>query len=137
LRTQPRAYLITFVVLLIVAAVLPLLTLIGPFHQLQWFLPGDLTIRGTFPFLIIAAGLWALAWAERSRALTVIALIYTGAALLASLYDVENVVFRGGWISGLAQYRFGGLPNVALPALILLIAGLVSFGVQHRQRRAA
>ena len=137
LRTQPRAYLVTFVVLLIVAAVLPLLTLIGPFHQLQWFLPGDLTIRGTFPFLIIAAGLWALAWAERSRALAVIALIYTGAALLASLYDVENVVFRGGWISGLAQYRFGGLPNVALPALILLIAGLVSFGVQHRQRRVA
>jgi hypothetical protein len=137
LRTAPRAYLITLVVLLVVAAVLPLLALIGPFHQLQWFLPGDLTIRGTFPFLIIAAGLWALAWAERSRALAVIALIYTGASLLASLYDVENVIFRGGWISGMDQYRFGSLPNVALPALVLLIAGLISFGIQRRQRRLA
>jgi DNA-binding transcriptional ArsR family regulator len=35
--------------------------------------PGDLVIRGTFPFVIIAVGLWALAWAERSRALAVIA----------------------------------------------------------------
>jgi DNA-binding MarR family transcriptional regulator len=39
-------------------------------------------VRGTFPFVIIAAGLWVLAWAERSRALAVIAAVYTAAALL-------------------------------------------------------
>ena len=39
-------------------------------------------MRGTFPFVIIAAGLWVLAWAERSRALAVVAAVYTAAALL-------------------------------------------------------
>ena len=54
-------------------------------------------VRGTFPFVIIAVGLWALAWAERSRALAVIAAVYTGTARLASLYNVESLLFRLGW----------------------------------------
>ena len=66
----------------------------------RWPAVGDLWMRGTFAFLIIAVGLWVLAWAERSRALAVIALVYTGAALLASLYNVENILFRLGWNPG-------------------------------------
>jgi len=52
---------------------------------------------GHVPVLIIAAGLWVLAWAERSRALAVIAAVYTAAALLSSLDNIENVLFRPGW----------------------------------------
>ncbi len=137
LRTPARPYVITFVVLLVVSVVLPLVAMTGGVTPLQLLLPGDLTVRGTFPFLIIAAGLWALAWAERSRALTIIAAIYTGVALLASLYDLENVLFRLGWAPTGDQWRFTSLPDVALPALVLLVAGVASFLVQRRQRRAA
>ena len=101
--------------------------------------PGDLVIRGTFPFLIIAVGLWVLARAERSRALAVIALIYTAAALLASLYNVENVLFRLGWTPSPGQWRLTSLPGVLLPALVLLVAGVSAFAVQrpHRTARSA
>jgi hypothetical protein len=96
--------------------------------------PGDLVVRGTFPFVIIAAGLWVLAWAERSRALTAIAAVYTATALLASLYDIENVLFRLGWIPSGNDWRLTSLPNVLLPALVLLAAGAGAFAVQRRHR---
>jgi hypothetical protein len=100
-------------------------------------LPGDLTIRGTFPFVIIAVGLWVLAWAERSRALAVIAAVYTGTAVLATLYDVENVLFRLGWNPSPGEWRFTSLPNVLLPALVLLVAGAGAFLVQRHRRPPA
>jgi hypothetical protein len=96
--------------------------------------PGDLVVRGTFPFVIIAAGLWVLAWAERSRALTLIAAVYTATALLASLYDIENVLFRLGWNPAGNDWRLTSLPNVLLPALVLLAAGAGAFAVQRRHR---
>jgi hypothetical protein len=91
-------------------------------------------MRGTFPLVIIAAGLWALAWAERSRALAVIAAVYTAAALLASLYNVENVLFRLGWNPSGQEWRLTSLPNVLLPALVLLVAGTGAFAAQRRPR---
>ena len=100
-------------------------------------LPGDLIIRGTLPFLIIAAGLWTLARAERSRALLAVAAIYTGTALLASLYNIENVLFRLGWNPSPGQWQLTSLPNVLLPALVLLAAGTAAFVVQRRTRRMA
>jgi hypothetical protein len=101
------------------------------------FWPDDLVVRGTFPLVIIAAGLCALAWAERSRALAAIAAVYTGAALLASLYNVENVLFRLGWKPGLGDSDLTSLPNLLLPALVLLVAGAGAFAVQRRHRVAA
>jgi hypothetical protein len=92
--------------------------------------------RGTFPFVIIAAGLWALAWAERSPALAGIAAAYTGTALLASLYDIENLLFRLGWNPAPGQEDLASLPNVLLPALVLLAAGAGAFAVQRRRRTA-
>ncbi len=122
LVTPSRGYLIT-------GAILALLALA------PWLpLPGDLVIRGTFPFVIIGLGLWMLVWAERSWALLAIVVVYTGTALLASLYDIENVVFRLGWIPVGSQWRLAALPNVLLPALVLLVAGGGAFLVQ-RQRR--
>ena len=90
--------------------------------------------RGTFPFVIIAVGLWALAWAERSRALAVIAAVYTATALLSSLYDLENVLFGLGWNPSGGDWSLTSLPNVLLPALVLLAAGAGAFAAQHRRQ---
>jgi len=136
--TPARGYLITGMALTVLALAIPPLTLW--LHRLSWvWLPfGDVWIRGTLAFLIIATGLWVLARAERSRALAVIALVYTGAALLSSLYNVENVVFRMGWNPGQSSFawQLTALPNVLLPAAVLLVAGCAAFLVQ-RTRRAA
>lgn len=136
LKTPNRGYLITTSVLTGLAFFLPVIAQIPGLRFLWVLLPGDLTIRGTVPFLIIAAGLCVLAWAERSRALGVVAAIYTGTALLASLYNIENVLFRLGWNPSGGQWQLTSLPNVLLPALVLLVAGGVAFLVQRRQRSA-
>jgi hypothetical protein len=135
LATPARGYVITGAVITVLAIVLPPLSLIHVLRWLQVLWPGDLVVRGTFPFLIIAAGLCVLAWAERSPALAVIVAVYTGAALLASLYDIEN--FRLGWNPAADNGRLGSLPGVLLPALILLAAGAGAFAVQRRHRAAA
>jgi hypothetical protein len=140
LATPARGYLVTTAVLTVLALVIPLLSQVRSPHWLSWLQhlgvlwPGDLVVRGTFPFVIIAAGLWVLAWAERSRALTLIAAVYTATALLASLYDIENVLFRLGWNPAGNDWRLTSLPNVLLPALVLLAAGAGAFAVQRRHR---
>jgi hypothetical protein len=131
LQTPARGYVITLAVLTLLALLVPLLP------PRLWFWPSDLVVRGTFPFVIIAAGLWALAWAERSRALAAVAAVFTGAALLASLYNVENLVFRLGWRPGPSDLDLTSLPNVLLPALVLLAAGAGAFAVQRRPRATA
>jgi len=60
-----------------------------------------------------------------------------GAALLASLYNVENLLFRLGWKPGPGDWDLTSLPNVLLPALVLLAAGAGAFAVQQRHRAAA
>jgi hypothetical protein len=85
--------------------------------------------RGYEATLVIAAGLIALAWFERSVALAGISAVYAAAALLASLYNVENVLFDLGWDPVSAhpdQLRLVALPNLLLPALVLLLAGSVT-----------
>jgi len=133
-QTPARGYIATGVVLTALALLLPLLSQLVPF--LRWLWPGDLWIRGTFAFLIIAAGLWILARAERSVALAITAAVYTGAAVLVSLYNVENLLFRLGWNPGNGDSPLTVLPGVLLPAVVLLIAGLAAFVVQRKIRRA-
>jgi hypothetical protein len=130
LLTSARGFVVVGVV---VTAAIILLSAVPAAARL-W--PGDLVIRGIFPLFVIAAGLFALAWAERSWALIATAVLFTGAALLASLYDVENVLFRLGWDPGPAQQGLTALPNVLLPAIILLVAGLCSFPAQRPRRLA-
>lgn len=139
LRTPARAVTITGIVLAALAFLGPMLVANLSFPYAPVGLPvGDLWVRGTFAFLIAAAGLWLLAWAERSRALAVITLIYTGAALLASLYNVENVLYRLGWNpgDGMTGARLAELPNVLLPALVLLAGGAGAFFLRPRPSRA-
>jgi hypothetical protein len=62
--------------------------------------------------------------------------IFTGAALLSSLYDVENILFRLGWHPSLAQEGLTALPGVLLPAVVLLVAGLCALPAQRPRRLA-
>jgi len=136
LRAPARAVTITGIALAALAFLGPMLVANLPFRNTPAGLPlGDLWMRGTFAFLIAAAGLWVLAWAERSRALAVITLAYTGAALLASLYDVENLLYRLGWSPGPGG-AVAMLPNVLLPALVLLAGGAGAFFLRPRPARA-
>jgi hypothetical protein len=134
LQTPSRAYLVTMVVLAGLAiAIPPLSQMRSPrslrfLHNLQVLWPGDLVIRGTFPFVIIAVGLLVLAWAERSRALAATAAVYTAASLLASLYDVSNLTARLGW-----NPAEQSLPNVLLPGLVLLAAGAIALAMRRRR----
>ena len=124
LMTPARGFVIAGVIVGVLVIVLPAMQL----------LPGDLVVRGTLPFLIIAATLWVLAWAERSRALLLVAAIFTGSALLASLYNIENILHRLGWSPSLT---FSTLPNILLPALVLLVSGACAYVVQRRRLVAA
>jgi len=138
IKTPARAFTTTGIVLAALAFLGPLLAADLPFGYGPVPPVEDLWVRGTFAFLIAAAGLWVLAWAERSRALALITLAYTGAALLASLYNVENLLYPLGWNPGFgsASARLTVLPNVLLPALVLLVAGAGAFLLRPRPGRA-
>jgi hypothetical protein len=129
LRTPAQGYLVIGFVLLALALVIPVLADHDSHSPLRLLMPGDLLIRGTFPFMIIAVSLCVLAWAERSIALTIIAATYLALSLVASLYDIENVLYRLGWNLSPAV---SGLPNVVLPALVLLLSGASAWAVQRR-----
>jgi hypothetical protein len=137
LATPARGYVVTGAVITVLALYLPPLSNLPALNWLSALWPGDLVVRGMFPFLIIAAALCVLAWAERSPALAVIAAVYTGTALLVNLYDVENVLSRLGWSLAAGDGRLSSLPGVLLPALILLAAGAGALAVQRRHRGMA
>jgi len=130
LRTPARGYLITGLVIVALALLIPLVGRGSGVGMLP-IMPGDLLIRGTFPFVLVGLGLCFLAWAERSVGLTVIAVAYLAVALLASLYNIENVFYNvfGWYLNGIAS----ALPNVLLPGLVLLLSGAGAWVVQRRQ----
>ena len=127
LMTPSRGFVRAGVIVGVLVLVLPVFPL----------LPGDLTVRGLLPFLIIAAVLWVLARAERSPGLAVVAAVFTGAALLSSLYNTENILFRLGWTPHGSGWSLTALPNILLPALVLLVSGAVAYLVQRHRRAAA
>jgi hypothetical protein len=142
LRTPARGYLIAGLIIIALTLLIPLVGLgvstesrgsgLGGVVGMVMFMPGDLVVRGTFPLVLIGLGLCVLAWAERSVGLTVIAVAYLGLALLASLYDIENVFYN--WFGWYLNATESSLPNVLLPALVLLLSGAGAFVVQRRQR---
>jgi hypothetical protein len=129
-QTATRGPVMTFagasVVVLVIGAI--------PFA----FLLGALAFRGTDWLVVVAAGLLALAIAERNALLFVIAVLHAGAAALGALYNVENLLFDVlGWfgVSDRGQpYQVGAALNVLLPGIVLLLGALVTFA---RNRRAA
>lgn len=133
--TSPaRGAAITGIVLTLLALVLPPIAQSARLTALLTAFPWFLVAHGTYPFLIIAVSVCVLAWAERSPALTVIALIYLAVTVVACSYDVENLLGRLGLYSSGVWYSV--LPNLALPVLVLLLSGLAAC-VVGRQRAAA
>lgn len=129
LRTPARGYLIMGLIIVALALLIPLA---GRGAGVALIMPGDLLIRGTFPFVLIGLGLCFLAWAERSVGLAVIAAAYLALALVASLYDIQNVFYN--WLGWSLGPTVSSLPNVVLPALVLLLSGAGAWAVQRRNR---
>jgi len=133
LRTPARGYLITGLIIVALALLIPL---VGRGSGVGMFImPGDLLGRGMFPFVLIGLGVCFLAWAERSVALALIAAVYLALALLASLYDIQNVFYN--WFGLGLNSTMGALPNVLLPGLVLLFTGAAAWVVQRRNRPPA
>jgi len=131
--TQARWYVITTATITLMALLIPVLAQVSALRALAILMPGDLMVRGTFPFVIVAAGLLVLAWIERSLLLTVVGVVYAGAAVVASLYDVSNMIARMGWMLPPADEA---LPNVLLPAVVLVVGAAVALAVSRHQEPA-
>ena len=118
-RVAPAVVAPTVVtVVFLVVAVLPISFFLWP-----------LLIRDYTAMLVIAVGLLALAWQERSLGLWITAGLVTAAAVLANTYNVENLVFRLGWDPFVAhpdQLRFEQLPALVAPAIVLLVGAAVA-----------
>jgi hypothetical protein len=105
-------------IVLLVVAVLPVGMYVWPLYT-----------RDYTALLVIAVGLLALAWQERSRELGVIAVLFTAVAVLANTYNVENIAIRLGWDPfevHPGQLRFEQLPALVAPAAVLLLGGAVA-----------
>jgi hypothetical protein len=53
------------------------------------------------------------------------------------LGEMKVLLFRLGWNPAPGDWDLTSLPNVLLPALVLLAAGASAFAVQRRHRTAA
>lgn len=117
LRTPTRAFLITGIVLGELVLLVPLLA--------SQSLPTARLLHDTHragPLVIIAALLWVLAWAERSRMLAIITAIYLVAALTVSVFTYGGVIGVSPGVAALSltSMRLLGL----IPALVLLAGGV-------------
>ncbi|HEX5117706.1 MAG TPA: hypothetical protein VFW65_21140 [Pseudonocardiaceae bacterium] len=82
-------------------------------------------LHGFGGLLVIGVGLLGLAWSERSVGAAVVAALFTATAMLANLYDMENIFSRlfGGFTDNETTIAFQSL---VVPALVLLIGGVVA-----------
>ncbi|HKS52544.1 MAG TPA: hypothetical protein VJS67_11815 [Pseudonocardiaceae bacterium] len=110
---SPTAYIVTGL------ALLALLVVTTWVHVFPF---GNLVIRGLTPLITIAIGLFVLARCERSWPLATFAAAFLALALVANLYDMENVAYRLGLGSP------GFQTNVIVAGVTLLLGGL-GFGL--------
>jgi hypothetical protein len=88
------------------------------------------TLQGRGGLLVIAIGLLGLAWMERSALCGTVAALYTLAALLANLYNMENVFYRLFGFSDNATAA--AFDNLLLPGLVLIVGGIVALLTARR-----
>jgi hypothetical protein len=86
-------------------------------------------VHGLNPLLTISLVLFALAWAERSRALLLFAAANL-AAVLANAYNIDGLVRDHGWAVAM-QWTF--VPRLWAAAAVLLLAG-AAFAIAGRLR---
>jgi hypothetical protein len=131
LRTPARGYLITGLVLVALALLIPVVSG-GSTTPIMW--PFDYVVSNLFPLVLIGLGLCVLAWAERSSGLAMIAVAFLALSIVANLYFLSNILARLHWY---LRPAVGTLPNVLLPALVLLLSGAGAWTVQRRQHAPA
>jgi hypothetical protein len=81
--------------------------------------------------LVVAVGLLALAWIERSAYLAVVAVLFAVAAAVANYFGNYNHYLTWTGFDPYAhpgQERYDALPALLLPALVLLLGGLLAAG---------
>lgn len=91
--------------------------------------------HGYEALFVIAVGMFALAWMERSWGCGVVAVLFAAATLLPNLYDVENIYYD----------LFGYTPaevvvplsDLLLPGLVLVIGGVVGWAETRRSHGRA
>lgn len=75
--------------------------------------------------LIIGVGLLALSLVERSRVCAAVAILFTAAALLVNLVGMHSLITWLGGSVGTWSESSTALGDVALPAAILIVGGLI------------
>lgn len=81
-------------------------------------------LHGYGGLLVIGVGLLGLAWAERGVGCAVVAVLFTAAALLANLYDMENIFYQVfGFTENMTLIALYGL---VVPGSVLLVGGVVA-----------
>lgn len=102
----------------------------GLFAAIAFAALGVYLIHGFSALLVIAVALLVLARSERSVFLGVVGLLFTGLALLANLYNVENVFHDLGWATSNGQVL--ALQYLLAPGLVLLVGGAVAALARRR-----
>lgn len=126
LRTPARGFLITGMIL---GELVLLLSLLIATQSSQ---PNNLAqiLHHQGALVVIAAVLWVLAWAERSKALAIVVAVYLAVALPVSHYNGGGLA---GGNTGAADLSLTALRLLGLlPALILLAAGSGAWLSQRR-----
>ena len=141
-RTPVRAFLVTGLALTALAAALPLLIPAAP-ALAGWL--GGLWTAGTYALVIIAVGLCLLARAERSRALLIVALVYSVPVALVVLASAQFAALGYLPPAGPPEAAYSSTffillpptqsPFVLLPTAVLLMAGLAALAVSVIGRR--
>jgi hypothetical protein len=121
LRRPVRAFVLTGLVITVGLVILQAVPFVG--YLLFW-----VSVRGTLGIAVIAVALLVLARLERSGALSVVAVVFFGLAVVVSTYNLENLVFPWSVIRG----EWAGATAVVVPGLFLLVAGLVARRVTGR-----
>ena len=134
LRTGVAGRILPYVltgVALLALAVMATPTVSWHWHQDPFtVMPGDLSIRGMAPLLVVALGLFVLARLERSVPLAAFACLFLTVALVSNLYDVENQTPAIGWTP---SEQWSLLPNLWLSGFTLLLGG-IGFGLAVTMR---
>ncbi|GAB1508867.1 hypothetical protein [Actinophytocola sp. KF-1] len=98
------------------------------------------TNKGFSALLVIAGGLLALAWLERSGLLGVVSVLFTIVAIPSTAMIINPVVvldpgyvfYLAGWQYDWADTRMYALQQVFLPAVVLLVGGTVA-AIRYRR----
>ncbi|WP_029137554.1 hypothetical protein [Nakamurella lactea] len=95
---------------------------------MSWLAPGDLLIRGNVPVLALAVGVLVWAMLENRPGLWILSTALVPLALLANLYNMENILYRMGVPSFAYAEQIANLGAVA----VVLLVGAGAFAVAHR-----